>query len=67
MSIIYKAVSYTHLDVYKRQAIEDAVSSMTTLNKAASEISYAFDIHAVSYTHLCEVQHLFLGRSGTDG
>lgn len=27
-------------------AIEDAVSSMTTLNKAASEISYAFDIHA---------------------
>jgi selenide,water dikinase len=27
-------------------AIEDAVSSMTTLNKAASEISHAFDIHA---------------------
>ena len=27
-------------------AIEDAVSSMTTLNKAASEISHSFDIHA---------------------
>ena len=56
---ILDAVSYTHLDVYKRQAVEfKDGESEATLSVACPGLqalkSYQFSIHldAVSYTHL---------------
>ena len=42
-------VAYTHLDVYKRQTLEDARKpSVEVLVQAANEVTYT----SVSYTHL---------------
>ena len=58
--VTYSAVSYTHLDVYKRQAITEAAKVrlrpilMTTAAMIAGLVPllYATGAGAVSYTHL---------------
>ena len=53
------SVSYTHLDVYKRQALErvGAVLVVSFVVLAESEGDLTFDAASVSYTHLLFLTH----------
>ena len=49
MVIPYNAVSYTHLDVYKRQSIESTETESETTTVSDED---KLETEAVSYTHL---------------
>ena len=54
-----KAVSYTHLDVYKRQMYPDMPGTSFSLRKGTSmefELPYPITRTAVSYTHLHQMR-----------
>ena len=52
--ILRIAVSYTHLDVYKRQKIDSLENSVDTLKAEKEALNTNIkEIRPVSYTHLC--------------
>ena len=54
-----KSVSYTHLDVYKRQAIDEAVEEVVEDDAAVTVEVEVTGEEAVSYTHLQGLRCLY--------